>query len=472
MLLVATCGLVIWSALRAREALFPVHHWSRQLRYGNLEQRREALGVIASLKGGNIVAAIPVLGEALRDEDETLATGASWTMRQAIGFAQKGGDADATRTAYRALIAASRDSRAIVRKLAIGGLGGSSLLDARTTEETRDTLLAAIGDEDEGVRGVAVGSLAVLVSEKPNPLQEKFLTILRSDPAPSVRASAAHALGSLKWGRDQTTLALLHTLETDEPLVRDQANMVLNGMRNPFRPGFPPRTAAIVPELIAALKSNEPRVRVQAISILEEMGPAASASIPELLRMTKEPVHAETTHPGKIEPSDRDLSSLASVALGRIAPGTPQAPEVVAALIDVLRTETVVARQASAAVGLSGFGADVAAPAVPVLLELLSKNANRTGAPSSSLHKALGSNAPCTPWADRAIAVLTRALDSKELDTYYQAAESLGKFGPRASAALPRLHTLEKNERIDFVKRAIATAILQIEDPQAGSIQK
>ena len=55
---------------------------------------------------------------------------------------------------------------------------------------------------------------------------------------------------------------------------------------------------------------------------------------------------------------------------------------------------------------------------------------------------ALSRLAPGTDHADQAITVLVDALSSKDADMRFNAAEALGRFGPRAKAAIPSLKGL------------------------------
>jgi hypothetical protein len=112
---------------------------------------------------------------------------------------------------------------------------------------------------------------------------------------------------------------------------------------------------------------------------------------------------------------------------------------------------------------LARFGPDPAAPALPVLLDLLKETAGQDGPPAPSVCLAIGRAAPATPRADEAVEALSAALDSSWEYTRAEAAAALVRFGPRARRALPRLRALEKTDRTPSVRNAASSAARRIE---------
>jgi HEAT repeat protein len=144
-------------------------------------------------------------------------------------------------------------------------------------------------------------------------------------------------------------------------------------------------------------------------------------------------------------------------ALGRIAPGTASAPEVIAALADFLHDPNPEAPRV-AAHALGNFG-PAAAGAVPDLVKAFRKVAavkrhQRDPLALDWLAAALGRIAPGTPTAKVAVQVLSEALNSEDLEVQSAALKVLPQFGRDAKSALPRLAALEKDSRSSVSKSA------------------
>ncbi len=115
--------------------------------------------------------------------------------------------------------------------------------------------------------------------------------------------------------------------------------------------------------LTEVVKSGHRQRRGSAANALGEFGAAAVAEVPALIAFLKEAATSEVP--------TRD-GVAAARALGRIAPSTPAASDVVAALTDALRSKTGLTREA-AIQALSQFGSK-AASAIPVIRELKEKD--------------------------------------------------------------------------------------------------
>jgi HEAT repeat protein len=459
MMLVATSGLVLWAALVVRDRLVPHYQWSRRLREGIAWERREAAGMLGAMKGSDLVAAIPALAGAMDDEDESVVQTAILSMTSAIGSALQSRNLPAARMGVAALIAASKDSRPGIRKVVIRELGGTLRFPPLDSNSAcADAVLAALSDPEQTVRAEAAAALRKLAEVGSGVAPEALLSALRDDPSVQVRVAAAQSLGRFRRGRDRITLVLLHALESDAPEVQKACGSALFHTSSTRNASEARVTAAIVPDLIRALASPEILARNAAASLLGEIGPAASESIPALLAVLKE--------------EDKDAVMMlynyplvyrAAVALGEIAPGTPHEQQVIAALLDVLREPTPDRRYLGAVAGLERFGPEAVEQALPLLLELLDRDVRKNKIPDIELYPAIARLAPGTPWVDKAVAGLSRALDEKGEGRRMLAAEALGKFGAQASSALPRLRTLETEYPETPIKRNVSRAILQIE---------
>jgi HEAT repeat protein len=486
---VAICGALLWAGRLVRDRTDPVRPLAQQLRDGTAEQRLKAVRMLGNRFAGDpIPAAVPALTAAIGDEDEEVAATAAVNLGMAVPAASEGGDLTTSRAVVAALLASMKAPRPRIREAAAYGLGaagpGLGPLGADTTVTITGALITALNDPFDEAGRVAAEALVKVGRAGPPPAE--LVAALESNPSARVRAAAAGSLGEFRSGHDRTTIALLHALGKDGPGVREACDSALRRLHDRRDAKEERRSAAIVPALIEALDSREVMIRYHAAAILGEIGAGAGASVPALVRVLSEPPDPETVRTTKLDPGRWDPAGQAAVALGEIAPGTPQAGEVVAALVSIIRGPAPDRSRATAAGGLHGealdwrramaiaalarFGPDQTAHAVPVLLDLLKETAGKDGPPAPSVCLAIGQAAPGTPWADRAVEGLSAALDSSWEYTRAEAAAALGRFGPRASPALPRLLALEKADRTPSVRKAAASAVRRIggESDKAG----
>ena len=312
-------------------------------------------GRLGRLKDGDLLAVLPALVTALGDEDERVAVTVARPLATALQAAPRSGDAIAARRAVTALVAALKDPRPGVRKAAAGGLVAAALgfdfLGADAAAACTHALVAALSDQSDEVRWAAASALGAFGKGIPPP--GALVAALNGDPSTRVRAAAALSLGQFRSGHDQTTVALLHALGTDEPEVRkacDSALVRLKALRDAKEER---RSAAIVPALIEALTSHEVLVRYHAAAILGEVGAEARASVPALIGILSESLDSKIKHTDRRDPQEWDPVGEAALALGEIAPETPQAGEVVTALIAVIRSATRDRRPATVPEGLA-----------------------------------------------------------------------------------------------------------------------
>ncbi len=127
----------------------------------------------------------------------------------------------------------------------------------------------------------------------------------------------------------------------------------------------PPEEA--LPLLMQLLKRRSRSARVAGAAGLEELGPAAHTAIPALVANLKAAIAADDRQ------AVSDVGSRTAVALGRIAPGAPDAKATSGEVVEVL-TEAVnvplLPFRLPAVKALGNFGPE-AAPAIPSLRKLL-----------------------------------------------------------------------------------------------------
>jgi HEAT repeat protein len=198
--------------------------------------------------------------------------------------------------------------------------------------------------------------------------------------------------------------------------------------------------------------------------ILSTLKADARAAVPELIRVLNEPL-APKVEAVRGPGMNLDPASEAAFALGEIAPGSAQAKQAIAGLMEAARAGPI-SRRGWVAVALAKFGPD-AEEAVPVLLKVLTDAAAEgTFEREPSAAQALGKIAPDTPSADKVVAALLPLLDSKRPLTRATAVGALGGFGPKAAAAFPRIRAL-KEDRDRDVREAAVKALPAIDAQSA-----
>lgn len=210
---------------------------------------------------------------------------------------------------------------------------------------------------------------------------------------------------------------------------------------------------AAVPSLIDALGSTSQDARLWAADTLGRIGPAATAAVPQLDRFVQKYGAVESTSAvealGKIGPAaapaiptlhaaydalkpDDDPSTLL-VALSLV--GAPPSPGLIRRLDDAEP-----GRRIEAAYLLSEFGPK-ARSAVPRLEAALKD-------PSAQVRvQAAAALARIEPVSGGVLPTLIKALDSTDVEVLSAAIDGLDTYGPRASAAAPRIKAIvERND--------------------------
>jgi HEAT repeat protein len=310
-----------------------------------------------------------------------------------------------------------------VRRNAVSALGKI----APAAKKALLALIEALGDEDSRVRRSAaevlggVGPTAARATSR--------LTEMLKDEDSSVRQAAASALGRIGPKARKSVPALTRLLKDKDPRIRASAAQALRGIG--------PRAADAVPAIRALVKDRETQVRASAAGALARISPGAEATVPTLNKLL----------------SDRDANvrDAAAHALGEV--GRPAVP----VLIDGLKSGNPVFLQAvTNALGRIG------APAVPALIKTLSN-------PSEKVLARQYAAIALTKINDNAkeiVSALTRALDDDNSVIRRSAAGALGKIGPAASAAVPRLIDLSRDESEDSSVREYAVRALTSIDPK------
>lgn len=448
---------LFWVARATRDGLEPANYWVRRLSDGDAEQRIDAAKGLGTDDAGPAFRpkAAEALAAALADPNVEVVAEAAQSLATLI---QAEHDADLARSWSDALAAGLRDPRAEVRGLTAAAFTSTIRPPAtRRSAAASDALADLVEDPDADVRLVATAALAACGTGEA--AVRALVKVLESDAPAANLSAAARALASYPDRQDEVTLALLGGLKSPREEVRGECSGALESRRHMTYQ--PRRTAALVPALIAAAADPDRATRAHAAIILGEIGPEAADAVPALIAM----LGADDDEP--VRPAQGPVlmppAALAAEALGRIALGTPKQGEAVEALTEMFhnprRSEAVAL---AATLALARFPAADATPAVPRLVAILEAGVRENDDSKTfrtveeadayqerDLHasraaEALGLIAPGSPREAEAAAALIRVLDSPAISLHARAAEALGRFGPLAKPALPRLREMMK----------------------------
>jgi HEAT repeat protein len=445
-------------------------------------ERVAAINLLERLPHRETTVAIPPITAALDDPEVAVRVAAAEALGSICGSAVASGSmTEAVKAAAAALLVRLKDPVGDIRFAAARSLGkiagatpplrGASPVDRQAIQRARVELRS---DQDPRLRSVALRALCSFENDPPEGLVAGL-----EDRSAEVRLAAIELLAHHRRGLDPWIPRLIALAEHDpEKEVREEC---LHVLRPPFfKP--PAVTEAVVPALLDGLKTEVVPVRYTIVEFIGQLGPVGRDAIPELLRIVRAPLAPNLESVQHIEVlEDADPGSEAALALGAIAPGTPEAPQVIAALTEVARSGPLMRRTRTVyALGLFG---PAAAEAIPVLIgvitdptavkqiqDLVGTTGKSRQEPDESAYvhgqaeaaRALGKIAPGTPLADQAITTLQTVLNSPAEFCRAAAAQALGQFGPKAASALPRIREL-KNDRATIVSRAAAGALTLIE---------
>jgi HEAT repeat protein len=488
--LVACCAAILWAW----------RHWVENADPDLVEARSSLRNAISDLKSGkpadrigainflarllpkdNMVAILP-LTTALDHPDTAVRVAAAEALGSISAAAVAAGSmTEAVRTATAVLLRCMKDPETNIRFAAARSLqkiagvrpaiGSASPVDR---EAIRSATLELYNDRDPRLRSIALRALCSFTAGPPEALAAGL-----KDESAEVRLATIQLLVHHSRGLDSWIPRLIALAELDpDPNVREECLHVLHPPF--FKP--PAVTAAVIPAVLAGLKTDVVRIRGTLLRFLAQLGPEGRAAIPELLQLVKAPLAPKLDRLQHLEVwEDADPGSEASLTLGAIAPATPEAPQVIAALTEVARSGPLMRRTRTVyALGLFG---PAAVEALPVLITIvndpnsikqireLMQTARSTGRDppeSQYVHgeaeaaRALGKIAPGTPFADQAIEALRTVLNSEAVFSRAAAVEALGQFGPKAASALPRIREL-RNDRDKSVSIAVTRALPLIE---------
>ncbi len=272
-------------------------------------------------------AAVPALGKALKDPDQSVRLQAARVL---------GNLGPAAREALPDLVDALSGANGPVRALAARAVG-------RIGAPARPTvphLLVLLKDPDQRAREAAVRALIRIGPVAVENVVPALAKAVQNDDDAAVRRLAAGALGEYGPDAKGAVTALTHALDDEEPDVKIAAAIVLGLIGPDAKPAntklrglvkdrniavalaaasalsvTDPKNPDALQALQSALTNREPFVRLMACNILAAMGPEARSAAPALERLLKD--------------SSPDVRLAAAEALVRINPAHPDAAAVV-----------------------------------------------------------------------------------------------------------------------------------------------
>ncbi len=355
---------IIW------ERKHPAAASARKLQQGDAGARILVIHELEGLGRVDPEVAIPALVVGLEDPDATVRAAAAMALVSATNGAGAVESAyGEVRDAVGALIRSLKDERADVRAAVVQALwmltitwsGPTGWIDRSRVFET---LVAAAGDRDAGVRLAALrglGAVGIRVVDAPPSV---LAAAIEEEESEQNRAAAVFALVHFRRGLSQLVPALLRSLESARPEIRPNYREVLGAIR---APQFPVEAQ---PALIAMLGSADAEVRALGASALATYKNTPPEAIPALIQSLGDSRGTKPAGPESPPPSSKDLMALAveglgpfvmqksspskdavveaAKTLGQFAPPTEQAAEAIAALVKVLKSGNTPQRIAAA----------------------------------------------------------------------------------------------------------------------------
>ena len=358
------------------------------------------------------------------------------------------------------LVVATADKSAQVREIAVG-----SLVDAGTEADfAKETILKATEDAEPKVRAAAIKSLATFkfnedqmqaglerglrdessevragtlrtLSELPKLLKSRLpqLIVLIGDADANVRTMAVRTLGKLdkKQSNESVVAACVKALGDQDHAVRIAATETVKALAI--------SDALVLDALSNNLIDDQALLRVT-LEAVTGFGEKAAPMIPAISRL-----------------ASHEKAELRVAAINALAGIDKDSKQLSGRLTESLNDkEWEVRRVAGVALGKLGTEAK---NAVPKLFQLLANEEDRDYA-SSALKEI--NTAPV-----EAIPLFMEKLDSEERRTAFYAVSLLGKIGPPAAEALPKLEELLAKPggnagRSDFRKKFLVEAIAAI----------
>ena len=396
--------------------------------------------------------------------------------------------------AIPALLSGLQSDSKLIRLAATRAVGELPLL----TDELRQVLVSRVGDEDASIRRVALNALVDRTAD--NEELRKLVLQSAADAEAVVRSTAVSAFSKLEFSREQLQGAISAGLEDGDPSVISQALLALSNLPAQL-PGQRVRVVALVQHegadvrqaaiqtlgrlgkdqvdddvvqaIAKGLEDGDRSVRLTATATVRELGLQHEPLVQrvannltddvDLLRESLETIasfgpqsEALVQNVSHILQHERsEIRSLAIKAMAAIDQQVPRKVEVLRSMLDDGDWE--VRRQAGTELGKLGPEAKAA---VPRLFELLSSDQDSEYS-NQSLEEINAAPVEAVP-------MLISKLESSERRARFHAMTLLGKIGPAAAEAIPKLEEMlekladSKDDRDEFRRNRLRETIRAI----------
>ena len=349
---VACCAAIFWAWRSWWDQGHPLLAAARGLGSGDPARRVEAVREVSDLGFGHGGESIRLLIPALKDDDASVRAAAAGSLgllgSNAIGM---GTGADDVRSATAALIERLKDPDARVRAAVTTSVAVIATAANAPRPEGRNPpavkkASAPLIDVD-AVAAVLEGAL----DGADAPVRQAVITGLGAWRRSARRAAAGphqgpgRRVGRQSVGGGHRAGPLPAWARPGDPaLAAAPGRRRIGGPRSlprgpgedPARGNHPGRRAAI----IAALHVPDRSARLGVVALVGRLELDSRAAVPALIAVLREPVDSDAKAGGRgdTDESDSAPAQAAARALGEVAPGTPQAGEAMAALLDVVRS--------------------------------------------------------------------------------------------------------------------------------------
>lgn len=377
-----------------------------------------------------------------------------------------GGVRPPSKVLLQKLLGSVQDKSAQVREIAVASL----IVAAKDADFAKDTILKATQDVEPKVRAAAIQSLRIF--KFTDEQEQQAVDLGLKDISPEVRSSTLTVLSNMPKVL-QTRLERVAVLVTDADVrVRTNAALTIGKLDKKQV------NESVIEACLTALRDSDDSVRiamtesVKSLSISEpRVLDALGGNLVDdlaLLRVTLEAVSgfggsAAPMIPAILQLASHEKAEVRVAALNTLAAIEKDPQQLSGRLTEALDDkEWEVRRIAGVALGKLG---PEAKNAVPKLFRMLSSDEDRDFA-SSSLKEI--NAAPV-----EAIPLLMEKLESEERRIAFYAVSLLGKIGPPAAAALPKLEAMlakpsSDKGRSDFRRKFLVEAIAAIKgEPKA-----
>ena len=358
------------------------------------------------------------------------------------------------------LAIAIEDKSAKVREVAVKSL----VIASKDAEFIKASILKSTHDTEPCVRAVALQSLRIFKFTDAE-IKEAFERCLK-DPSPEVRSSALTVLSEIPKTLSANLDQLVVLVADTDSRTRAKAAQTLGKLDKKQLP------ESVVKACVVALSDGDFAVRIAATESVKSLSISDSAVLNALagnlvddlalLRVTLETLSGFGEKAASMIPAvsllaTHEKAEVRVAAINALAAIEKDSQQLTGRLINALDDkEWEVRRVVGVALGKLG---PEAKNAVPKLFRLLSSDEDRDFA-SSALKEI--NTAPV-----EAIPLLMEKLDSEERRTAFYAVSLLGKIGPPAAEAIPKLEAMlakpsSDSGRSEFRKKFLVEAIAAI----------